>query len=381
MSKHRFEAKELWLQRQEKLKRGIVDEETQSVMETCLSTKRPPERNLKNLTYFIKDNNYEDREYDEEQGEGETEDQLALSDLQHENENIREERSKPERVISKPEKVEKAEKPKSKPTVAEEGDDFIKKVNQSLKEAREFIGKIERYPSISKGKDPEKTLKAIESLEKENKPKSSSVTRPKSAKPVKTATTSSLKGSLKGAQSSQQALSSSENKKPDSLPSTLKLENNQANSTENMQNEPEVEEDENKEDQEDIGHYFKSLNQIEDTIKFLEQNIIGFTNTEKEEEQHNRNEESSRKGLSRNDLFDTAEKLSSQKVLHRNDLFDTDEKLPTQPKDLDYSPIRISDRREIPSQMESTPDVSANKYEKHDLSPHKEATPEKEEVY
>lgn len=270
ISKHRYEAKELWLQRQEKLKKGIVDEETQSVLETCLLTKRPPEKNTKNLTYFIKDDTYAD--YLDQAYEESEEKRLSVMDLHPQ-----------EKSESKPAKI-KEEKPQprmEKKQDLDEGDDFIRKVNESLKDARDFMTKIERYPSITKAKDPERALKALASSDKENNSRSSSSHAKKKPTAVNTSSSTNLKSSLGSSQNGKRNLNSSSGFKETS-PQLPKAEE-----TYRPKEEPPKEVEESNNNKEDISTYFKSLNQIEDTIKFLEENIIGGGSNVPEKKEYN----------------------------------------------------------------------------------------------
>jgi len=281
ISKHRYEAKELWLQRQEKLKKGIVDEETQTVMETCLLTKRPPERNTKNLSYFVKDDTYAD--YLNQAYEESEEKRLCMADLHQQQQEKSEFKPKIEKA-----RIETTTNKQKNNQDAEEGDDFIRKVNESLKDARDFMTKMERYPSLS---NPEKALKALTSVNKENHSRSSSSHAQSKPKPAAVNTSSSnLKSSLNNSQNGNKRNLSSSSGFKDSSPqlskktTTTKVEENLPKSQPKSQprSEEEYEEEEvsapkeqNVEKGEDISNYFKSLNQIEDTIKFLEENIMG----------------------------------------------------------------------------------------------------------
>jgi len=272
ISKHRYEAKELWLQRQEKLKRGIVDEETQTVLETCLSTKRPPEKNMKNLTYFIKDDTYAD--YLDQAYEESEEKRLSVMDL-HPQEKSEIKEIKPVKTREEKPKVEKKQD-------LDEGDDFIRKVNESLKDARDFMTKIERYPSITKAKDPERALKTLATAaDKENNP-----TKKKPAAVNTTNLKSSLGNSQNGKRTSN--LNSSSGFKETS-PQLPKVEEKETYKPKYVVEEPpkEVYAAEEKDNKEDISTYFKSLNQIEDTIKFLEENIIGGGSAAPEKKEYN----------------------------------------------------------------------------------------------
>ena len=346
ISKHRFEAKELWLQRQEKLKRGIVDEETQSVMETCLLTKRPPERNMKNLTFFIKDDNFDQREYlDSRPDHHSDEEDLTLNDLQHE----REFEIKPKAVEKKPKKVEEPQKKIEEKVETEEkeedDDDFLKKVNQSLKDARDLMSKIDRYPNVIKSKNPEKALEVFNKLDKENKQRTPSLTKSKSLKPT-ISTTNNLKSSLSSSKGSQKPLSASlENKNPKSFKSP-KLENTRKSAIEEIPEQKHHEEEQNAENQEDISHYFKSLNQIEDTIKFLENNIIGIG---KDESKSTHKEEESSRG--------TLNPINLDALLQKKP-----EKIETK-----ESPIRMENKRDIFDLLKDTasPQSMFTKFDDH----------------
>jgi len=280
ISKHRYEAKELWLQRQEKLKKGIVDEETQTVMETCLLTKRPPERNTKNLSYFVKDDTYAD--YLNQAYEESEEKRLCMADL-HQQQQQEKSEFKPKIEKSRIETTSTKQKNNQD---QDEGDDFIRKVNESLKDARDFMTKMERYPSLS---NPEKALKALTSVNKENHSRSSSSHTQSKPKPAAVNTSSTnLKSSLNNSQNGNKRNLSSSSGFKDSSPQLSKKANKVEEALPKTQpksqpkSEEEYEEEEvsapkeqNVEKGEDISNYFKSLNQIEDTIKFLEENIMG----------------------------------------------------------------------------------------------------------
>ena len=270
MSRHRYEAKELWLKRQEKLRNGVIDEETKSVMETCLSTKKPPEKNKKNLTYFIKDEEYESRNDFEEPSYHDSNEDLIMPNLEDVHN------------VKRNDGLENTttnldyEKPKQKVELSDK-DDFIKKVNDSLKDVREFIGKIERYPSIKKGKDPEKTLKVIKGGDKENRPRASSISKPKELKQINS------KNPKVHLQNSQKAIHTSQNINTEDKVKENKSEFKDGVNLDIIETST-VKVNEitsgNEDEKEDILSYFKSLNQIEDTIKFLEQNIIGVRNNQ-----------------------------------------------------------------------------------------------------
>jgi len=280
ISKHRYEAKELWLQRQEKLKKGIVDEETQTVMETCLLTKRPPEKNTKNLSYFVKDDTYAD--YLNQAYEESEEKRLCMADL-HQQQQQEKSEFKPKIEKSRIETTSTKQKNNQD---QDEGDDFIRKVNESLKDARDFMTKMERYPSLS---NPEKALKALTSVNKENHSRSSSSHAQSKPKPAAVNTSSTnLKSSLNNSQNGNKRNLSSSSGFKDSSPQLSKKANKVEEALPKTQpksqpkSEEEYEEEEvsapkeqNVEKGEDISNYFKSLNQIEDTIKFLEENIMG----------------------------------------------------------------------------------------------------------
>ena len=352
ISKHRYEAKELWLQRQEKLKKGIIDEETQSVMETCLSTKRQPERNTKNLTYFIKDDTYDNRDFLESKTDFGDED-LSLNDLQYERE--LETKTKPEKKATKKleesqQKIEKVEEEEEK---VEEEDDFLKKVNQSLKDARDLMSKIERYPSILKSKNPEKALKVMNNLDKENKQHTPTLPKSKAQKPVKAVTSNNLKNSLGSSVSSQKQLAASSGNKNRNSIQSPKAEVIQKKV---LEEEPEqlIEDNDN---QEDISHYFKSLNQIEDTIKFLENNIIGIGNDESKNSK--KEEDSTRETLNPINLDALLQKKPEKIEQHE-------------------SPIKEDNKKEYFDFKMTSPDSLLNKFnENFEFTDQKEKSTEK----
>ncbi|EAR85530.1 hypothetical protein TTHERM_00442800 (macronuclear) [Tetrahymena thermophila SB210] len=109
MSKHRLEAKEEWLERQEKLRRGVLDEETKKIYDTARQSKnlstREDEIKRKNLSQMIN-------------------------------------------FIEKPQKDSKA---------------VVEQVKQNLEQTRKFIHKIEQYQN---DEDPNRLLRVIDRLNK-----------------------------------------------------------------------------------------------------------------------------------------------------------------------------------------------------------------------
>jgi len=253
MSKHKFEAKELWQKRQEKLQKGIIDEETRSVFETCLMTKRPPEKNYKNITYFIRNENESRQQlHSQETRELSPDDELSLSDLKNEVSQV---------VQRRPSTA----KPKG------EDKDLMKKIEDSLKDTRDFIKKIDRYPSVTKSRNPEKALKVFESLEKEkasSKLNSARESRNNLSSKKGKDTSYELEKSMKASTTELETKNTTFNITKTEDPDISKVSKKMAFTA-----------TDDKDD--DISRYFTSLNKIEDTIKFLEENIIGSNPVDK----------------------------------------------------------------------------------------------------
>ncbi|KAL4488513.1 hypothetical protein ABPG72_013081 [Tetrahymena utriculariae] len=109
MSKHRLEAKEEWLERQEKLRRGVLDEETKKIYDTAKQSKnlstREDEIKRKNLSQMIN-------------------------------------------FIEKPQKDSKV---------------IVEQVKQNIEQTRKFIHKMEQYQH---DEDPNRLLRVIDRLNK-----------------------------------------------------------------------------------------------------------------------------------------------------------------------------------------------------------------------
>ncbi|KAL4443178.1 hypothetical protein ABPG74_002245 [Tetrahymena malaccensis] len=109
MSKHRLEAKEEWLERQEKLRRGVLDEETKKIYDTARQSKnlstREDEIKRKNLSQMIN-------------------------------------------FIEKPQKDSKV---------------VVEQVKQNIEQTRKFIHKMEQYQN---DEDPNRLLRVIDRLNK-----------------------------------------------------------------------------------------------------------------------------------------------------------------------------------------------------------------------
>ena len=229
MSRNRTEARELWLKRQDKLQKGVVDEETLTVLETC--SKKPPEKNLKNNTYFIR---------------------AEHSDLKSE--------------------TSKCEVPDTSLAVQpnEEECGLINKIDRDLKETRDFIQKFDKFNHVTKTDvDPVKLLSVHQTIKAKNYETNAEqvVRRPQSKQKL----------SAKKEGSKRTENQNSTNKR-------LNEEKGAANSTEqesildnSFEKMKKIADKDN-----DIACYFSSLNKIEDTIKFLEQNIIGAEQKQKE---------------------------------------------------------------------------------------------------
>lgn len=229
MSKNRTEAREAWLKRQEKLQKGVLDEDTLSVLETC--SKKPPEKNHKNITYFI--------------------------------------RAEQSELRSEASKCEVSNSTISLPAVKEEDCVLINKIDRDLKETRDFIQKFDKFNHVTKTDvDPAKMLTVHQTIKAKN--------YETNAEQVVRRSMSKDKNAMKksGAKSSENQNSISMKRSAEKAPETKEEDDELENSFEKLKKIA------NKDD--DIACYFSSLNKIEDTIKFLEQNIIGAEQKQKE---------------------------------------------------------------------------------------------------
>ena len=246
MSKHKIEAKELWTKRQEKLQKGIIDEETKSVIDTC--SKKPPVMNQKNITYFIRK-------------EDESKASLNIDDVdEDEDDELEEDTVESDETLEKPNESGKGQ-----------DKDFMKKIEKDLRETREFIKKMDKCNKKNMS-DPEKIIK----IDEEAKISRTLAMNQKVSAKKKSAsliTMTNSKGKIipktftKPIEKPQEEVNSP-TKKNNFIneldlcsPNLTKIEEGNGLEPEN--------------DEEDITVYFKSLNRIEDTIKFLEEKIIG----------------------------------------------------------------------------------------------------------
>ena len=225
------------MKRQEKLQRGVLDDDTRSVMETC--SKRAPEKNLKNNTYFIKAEQSEMRLPTTEDDSYIVEEGIDVSGMKSQDEEL------------------------------------ISKIDKDLKETREFIQKFDKYSHITKKQlDPERLLQVHESIKsKPTETNAESVLRRGAASKTNKSSTKKLQQTKtcgiqnKSLQEITKNLAvSSQSRVADEKSRTgVQKEVAEQDSFERMRKIAEKDSD--------IAGYFSSLNRIEDTIKFLEQNM------------------------------------------------------------------------------------------------------------